>query len=207
MTWIKAHRKIIALAVAGIALLLAIRAWERSHDAAIAQMMADKIMAKHRAASKAIIAKWAKLNAAKDQELATWKQGNQVLSAEIQAKRRELSIKAKTLAEAQAALDKCTAYLGEVDASYTLKLSECENLWRSKVALKDAEILEWRAKDEASIVTIGDLTKRLVMAQLDKGKRLVFGPQAGYNPITKQGYVGFGGTYDVGLRFKVGGLL
>lgn len=200
--FLKKNWPLFALFAAIGVILYLMMALDRANDEAIAQLMADRAVAKHLAASKAIIAKYAGLNAAKDQELNTWRQGNKILSAEIQAKRKELSIKAKTLAEAQASLDNCVEYVGEMNVRYTTRLDECENLWRSKVELKDAEIAEWKAKDEASIKAIGLLTAKYSALVLHNRKKLIIGPQIHYG--TAGVSVGIGATWEL-FRFKTPG--
>jgi hypothetical protein len=199
---LKKYWPFIALFVAIGAILYLAMALDRENDEVIANLMADRTMAKHRADRDAIIAKYAKLNAAKDQELITWRQGNKVLAAKIVAKQKELNVKVTTLAEAEAKYEKLNAFLGEISYTFTEKLSECDRLWGEKLALKDAEIAEWRAKDASSAKTIGDLTMRVAALALNKQKRLVVGPQAGYG---LQGYhVGIGVTWDL-FRFKAPG--
>jgi hypothetical protein len=199
---LKKYWPFIALFVAIGAILYLAMALDRENDEVIANLMADRTMAKHRADRDAIIAKYAKLNAAKDQELITWRQGNKVLAAKIVAKQKELNVKVTTLAEAEAKYEKLNAFLGEVSYTFTEKLSECDRLWGEKLALKDAEIAEWKAKDEASAKIIGQLTKRVAILVLNKQKKLVVGPQAGYGI---QGYhVGIGVTWDL-FRFKAPG--
>ena len=198
----KKYWPFIALFVAIGAILYLTMALDRENDEVIANLMADRTMAKHRADRDAIIAKYAKLNAAKDQELITWRQGNKVLAAKIVAKQKELNVKVTTLAEAEAKYEKLNAVLGEISYTFTEKLSECDRLWGEKLALKDAEIAEWKAKDASSAKTIGDLTMRVAALALNKQKRLVVGPQVGYG---LQGYhVGFGITWEL-FRFKAPG--
>jgi hypothetical protein len=199
---LKKYWPFIVLFVAISAILYLTMALDRANDEVIANLMADRTMAKHRADRDAIIAKYAKLNAAKDQELITWRQGNKVLAAKIVAKQKELNVKVTTLAEAEAKYEKLNAFLGEISYTFTEKLSECDRLWGEKLALKDAEIAEWKAKDASSAKTIGDLTMRVAALALNKQKRLVVGPQAGYG---LQGYhVGFGITWEL-FRFKAPG--
>ncbi len=186
---------------AGVIMYLAM-ALDRANDEVIADLMADRTMAKHRAASKAIVAKYALLNAAKDQELTTWRQGNKALAAKIVEKQKALNTTVTTLAEAKDKYDRLDAYLGEVSYTFMEKLAEGDRLWGEKVALKNAEIAEWRDKDERSINTIGSLTKRIAMLTLARQKRLIVGPQIGYG---LQGYhVGVGITWDL-FRFKAPG--
>lgn len=200
--FLKAHWKSIALFLLAGAVMYLAMALDRANDDAIASMMADRTVAKHRAAREAIITKYAILNAARDQELTTWREGHKALAAKIVAKQKELNVKVTTLAEAEAKYEKLNAYLGEVSYTFTEKLSECDRLWGEKLALKDAEIAEWKAKDEASAKIIGQLTKRVAILVLNKQKKLVVGPQAGYG---LQGYhVGIGVTWDL-FRFKAPG--
>jgi hypothetical protein len=202
VSFLKKNWPFLALFVAVGVILTLLMLLDRAQDDAIASMMADRTVAKHRAAREAIITKYAILNAAKDQELITWRQGNKVLAAKIVAKQKELNVKVTTLAEAEAKYEKLNAFLGEISYTFTEKLSECDRLWGEKLALKDAEIAEWKAKDASSAKTIGDLTMRVAALALNKQKRLVVGPQAGYG---LQGYhVGFGITWEL-FRFKAPG--
>jgi hypothetical protein len=80
------------------------------------------------------------------------------------------------------------------------RIAAGDRMYSETLAIKDAEIAEWRAKDEANTRTIGVLTKQIVMLTLSRQKRLVVGPQVGYG---LNGYhVGVGVTLDIGLRFK-----
>lgn len=201
-SFLKAHWKSIAMFLLAGAVMYLAMALDRAQDEAIAAMMADKAAAKHRAAHDAIVTKYAILNAAKDQELVTWRDGNRALAAKIVAKQKELNVKVTTLAEAEEKYERLNAYLGEVSFIYAGKLSECDKLWGDKLALKDAEIAEWRAKDDASAKTIGQLNKRITILVLNKRKRLVVGPQVGYG---LQGYhIGVGITWEL-FRFKAPG--
>lgn len=201
-SFLKAHWKSIALFLLAGAVMYLAMALDRANDEAIAGMMADRTVAKHRAASEAIITKYAILNAAKDQELVTWREGNKALAAKIVAKQKELNVTVTTLAEAEAKYDRLNAYLGEVSFIFNEKLSECDRLWGEKLTLKDAEISEWKAKDDTSAKTIGQLNKRITILVLNKRKRLVVGPQVGYG---LQGYhIGVGITWEL-FRFKAPG--
>jgi hypothetical protein len=180
------------LVILGMGLLALLQHWSGALDREIAGIMADRVMAQHRAAREAIIAKYAKLNAAKDKELATFKSGNEALAAKVVAKQRELNIKDGTLAETRATLTECNRFLGEVSYEYSQRLLKADQLRLEQLAIKDAEIAEWRARDEASTKTIGQLTKQLVVATSKDKRRLIIGPQVGYG--INGGYVGFGAT-------------
>lgn len=199
---LKKYWPFLALFAALGVIMYLMMALDRANDEVIAGLMSDRAMAKHRAASKAIVAKYAKLNTAKDQELTTWRQGNKALAAKIVEKQKALNTTVTTLAEAAEKYDRLNAYLGEVSYAFVERLAEGDRLWGGKLALKDKEIAEWKAKDETNINTIDHLTKRIVMLQLARQKRLVVGPQVGYG---LQGYhVGVGITWDL-FRFKAPG--
>jgi hypothetical protein len=190
---------------AGIICFL-IMALDCAQDDAMAQIIADRAVAQHRKGREAIIAKYTPLHAALVQQAITLQQGNKALADKVVAKQKALILKDGTLTETRAKLAECSAFLGSISYEYNERLVKADKLRLEQLALKDSEIAEWRARDEASTNTIGQLTKRVVTLTLAKRKRLVVGPQAGYNPLTKQPYIGFGGTYDIGLRFKVPGL-
>jgi hypothetical protein len=199
---LKKYWPFIALFVAIGAILYLTMALDRENDEVIANLMADRTMAKHRADRDAIIAKYAKLNAAKDQELTTWRQGNKVLAAKIIEKQKALNVTVTTLAEAEAKYNRLDEYLGYVSDSFMERIAAGDRMYSETLAIKDAEIAEWRAKDEANTRTIGVLTKQIVMLTLSRQKRLVVGPQVGYG---LQGYhVGFGITWEL-FRFKAPG--
>ena len=191
------------LVALGMGLLALLQHWDGALDREIAGIMADRVVAKHRAAHNAIIAKYAAFNAAKDKEVATFKQGNEALAAKVVAKQRELNLKDGNLAETRAALESCNAFLGEVSFEYNQRLLLADQLRLEQLAIKDAEILEWRARDEANTVTIGQLTKQLVIATSRDKRRLIIGPQVGYG--LNGGYVGFGATVQV-VRVKIPGV-
>ena len=204
--FLKKNWPLFALFVAMGVIMYLMMALDRANDEAIADLMADRTMAKHRAERNAIVAKYAKLNAAKDQELTTWRKGNKALAAKIVEKQKALNTTVTTLAEAKDKYDRLDAYLGEVSYTFMEKLAEGDRLWSEKMAIKDAEIAEWKAKDETNINTIGSLTKRIVMLTLARQKKLVAGLQAGYGltPHGVTGYVGAGITWEL-FRFKAPG--
>src|SRR5574343_1276794 len=72
VSFLKKNWPLLALFVAVGVILTLLMLLDRAQDDAIASMMADRTVAKHRAAREAIITKYAILNAAKDQELITW---------------------------------------------------------------------------------------------------------------------------------------
>jgi len=180
------------LVAMGMGLLALLQHWDGALDREIADLMADRVMAKHRAAHNAIIAKYAALNAAKDKDVATFKQGNGALAAKVVAKQRELNLKDGNLAETRAALTECNRFLGEVSYEYSQRLLLADQLRLEQLAIKDAEIAEWRARDEANISTIGKLTKQIVIATSKSSRKLIIGPQVGYG--INGGYVGIGAT-------------
>jgi hypothetical protein len=197
---------LLALFLAVGAILYLIMALDRAQDDAMAQIIADRAVAQHRKGRETIIAKYAPLHAALVQQAVTLQQGNKALADKVVAKQKELILKDGTLTETRAKLAECSAFLGSISYEYNEQLVKADKLRLEQLALKDSEIAEWRARDEASTNTIGQLTRRIVMLTLAKRKRLVVGPQAGYDPLSKSAYIGFGGTYDIGLRFKVPGL-
>lgn len=204
---IKRNWKKIVLVALGVIFLLLVNYWQGATDRAIASLMADRVMAQERARAAAIEAKYAALNAAKDQELAALRQGREVLSGQVVAWRKkseDAQAKVKTLEGCNTLLNECQAKVTSLDADYTTKLTETDALWCSKVALKDAEILEWKGKDTRLTNRMGELTKALVLAQLKAQRKLIIGPQAGYG--AGGAYVGFGFTYEI-ARFKVPGVM
>jgi len=200
--FLKKNWPLLVLFVACGVIMYLMMALDRANDEVIADLMADRTMARHRAERNAIIAKYAKLNTAKDQELTAWRQGNKALAAKIVEKQKALNTTVTTLAEAEAKYDKLNSFLGEVSFIYQEKLAEGDRLWGEKLAIKDAEIAEWKAKDETNIKTIGGLTKCIAMLTLARQKKLVIGPQVGYG---LRGYhVGVGITWEL-FKFKVPG--
>jgi len=180
------------LVLLGMGFLALLQHWDGALDREIAGIMADRVMAQHRAAREVIIAKYAALNAAKDKELVTFKSGNEALAAKVVAKQRELNIKDGTLAETRAALTECNRFLGEVSYEYSQRELLADKLRLEQLAIKDAEISEWRIRDDANINTIGKLTKQLVIATSKSSRKLIIGPQVGYG--INGGYVGIGAT-------------
>ncbi len=200
--FLKKNWSLLALFVAVGVILYLIMALDRANDEAIASMMADKAMVRHRVERQAIIAKYAPLNAALTAEAVTLQQGAKVLAAKVVAKQRELVLKDGTLAQTRAKLEECSALLGSISYEYNEQLVKADRLRLEQIAVKDAEIAEWKAKDERSINTIGQMTKRIVMLTLNKRKRLIVGPQVGYG--FGGPYVGAGVTVEL-FRFKVPG--
>jgi hypothetical protein len=200
--FLKKYWPLMALIVAIGAILYLMGALDRANDEVIAGLVADKTMAKHRADREKIIAKYAPLNAALTAEAVTLQQGSRVLAAKVVAKQRELVLKDGTLAQTRAKLEECSAFLGSISYEYNEQLVKADKLRLEQIAVRDAEITEWRAKDERSINTIGQMTKRIVMLTLNKRKRLIVGPQVGYG--FGGPYVGAGVTVEL-FRFKVPG--
>jgi hypothetical protein len=200
--FLKKYWPLMALIVAIGVILYLMGALDRANDEVIAGLVADQAVAKHRADRNKIIAKYAPLNAALTAEAVTLQQGNKVLAAKVVAKQKALVLKDGTLAETRAKLEECSSFLGSISYEYNERLVKADKLRLDQLAIKDAELAEWMAKDEQSAKTIGDLTKRVVMLTLDKRKRLVVGPQVGYG--FGGPYVGAGVTWEL-FRFKVPG--
>jgi hypothetical protein len=205
-TFLKKHWLLLALFLAGGAFLLFIQHLNSSNDEAIAQIMADRVVGKLRARVAALDAKYAALNAAKDGEIIALQQGRKVLSGQVVKWRKfseDAQAKIKDLEGCMAGLDDCQAKVAEIDAAYTIELAKADRACGEKVALKDAELAERRTLDTANINTIGNLTKRVVMLEQWKRRKLVIGPQAGYGP--GGAYVGVGVTFEI-FRIKAPGV-
>lgn len=202
MKYLKAHWRTLALIAAGIVLILAVNHFSGAYDDAIAQIMADQAVARHRAAREAIIAKYAALNAAKDLEVVAFKQGNAVLAAKVVAKQKELNVKVNTLQEATAKLSECTSFLGEISYEYNQRLIKADGLRLEQLAIKDAEIEEWKKKDSGLTSVVGTMTKRIVQLEAWKQRKLVIGPQVGYG--IGGAYIGVGATWEL-VRLKAPG--
>jgi hypothetical protein len=207
MKFLKANWPLLALFLAIGGIMLLGQELENANDEAIAQMMADKAMAKHRAASKAIVEKYVALNAVQDAK---------IIALQAKGKAQDISVarwridseakqkKIKTLEGCAVLLDECQQFVVNLQLRCVAERDGLNAEWSSKVELKDAEIAEWKAKDSRSTILIGELTRQGVMLQLKAQRKLVIGPQVGYNPLTKTGYVGFGATYEVfRAKFKL----
>lgn len=190
----KNWRELLLLAAAVVIMLL-VQAMDRSTDDAIAAMMADRSMAQVRARDAAIVAKYQPQIAAKDQELATLRQGVQNLSAKVVEKHRQLTeaqAKVKDLAGCQVLLDDARAYILAIDADYTAQLSEYDRLWGEKFDLKAQECDERIA---ALTRRLDQVTESAYKAALANRKKLVIGPQVHYG--TGGMSVGFGITWEL----------
>jgi hypothetical protein len=200
--FLKKYWPFLALFASLGVIMFLMQALDRENNEVIANLMADKAMAKHRAASQAIVAKYAPINAALAQQAVALQQGNVALAAKVVVKQKALILKDGTLIETRAKLAECSAFLGSISYEYNEQLVKADKLRLDQLAAKDAEIADWMARDERSTKTIGELTKRVVKLTLENRKRLAFGPQGGYG--TGGAYAGFGATYVL-FRFKAPG--
>ncbi|MCK9571619.1 hypothetical protein M0R72_21895 [Candidatus Pacearchaeota archaeon] len=194
-SFLKRNWPLLALFVAVGVILTLLMALDRAQDDAIAAMMADRSMAQVRARDAAIVAKYQPQIAAKDQELATLRQGVQNLSAKVVEKHRQLTeaqAKVKDLAGCQVLLDDARAYILAIDADYTAQLSEYDRLWGEKFDLKAQECDERIA---ALTAKLGSVTESAYKAALANRKKLVIGPQVHYG--TGGMSVGFGITWEL----------
>ncbi len=198
---IKAHKKLIALALAGVALLVGVKLLERSYDKEMARILAENYLAKFRGQHQAIHAKYGARQARQDKLLEAEREKAKVLSASVAEWRRfseEAQAKIRDLQGCMAQLDGCQDKVTALDADYTRKLADRDILWSSKLTLAEQEAAEHKELSQGAVTK---LAQELARLQLERQKRLVIGPQVGYGPGGM--YVGIGATLDVGLRFRV----
>jgi hypothetical protein len=201
MAFLKAHKKIILLALAGLVVIAIPRLLERSADKEMARILAENWLARFRGQHQAIHAKYGAQQAGLDKQLQAERDKAKALSASVAEWRRfseEAQAKIRDLQGCMAQLDGCQDKVTALDADYTTKLSERDTLWRSKLTLCEQEAADHKALSQGAVTKLAHELARL---QLERQKRLIIGPQVGYGPGGL--YVGVGATLDIGLRFRV----
>jgi DNA repair exonuclease SbcCD ATPase subunit len=201
MAFLKAHKKIILLALAGLVVIAIPRLLERSADKEMARILAENWLARFRGQHQAIHAKYGAQQAGLDKQLQAERDKAKALSASVAEWRRfseEAQAKIRDLQGCMAQLDECQERVTRLDADYTTKLSERDILQATKLTLCEQEGAEHKALSQGAVTKLAHELARL---QLERQKLLIIGPQVGYGPGGL--YVGVGATLDIGLRFKV----
>jgi hypothetical protein len=201
MAFLKAHKKIIILAMAGLVVIAVPRILERQADKEMARILAENWLARFRGQHQAIHAKYGAQQVKLDGLLQAEREKSRALSASVAEWRRfseEAQAKIRDLQGCMAQLDGCQDKVTALNADYTTKLSERDSLWQAKLTLCEQEGAEHKALSQGAVTKLAHELARL---QIECQKRLIIGPQVGYGPGGL--YVGIGATLDIGLRFRV----
>jgi hypothetical protein len=207
MTFLKKYGKTILFAIIGICFVVNIKSCANKYDVAIAQMVADKVMARHHAAVKRIRDKYEPKIAAATQDIAQKNGeiadlGDTVINKDKQltAARKEIA-KLKTcddkLVATTVLLDQAQGFILYVNNEYQIKVGALNLSWGNKYRLKSDEFDALSAEHEKTIAELGSCVKRATMSLLRGKKRVFLGAGLGYNPITGQPAVSVGVFYGI----------
>lgn len=190
-------KKYIIPVAVGIVLLGAIKLADRYLTKGMADIVAGNYLAQFHGKHRAIHAKYEKIYAGQEQQIAALKARGDAKDAQVQRDVALLTAKAKTLDEANARLRACGEYILALPIYYRGEMDELERQFRVIIKTKDTEMKEHRDLSQDAVTKLAHEVARL---QLERQKRLVIGPQVGYGPSGI--YVGIGATIDIGLRFR-----
>jgi hypothetical protein len=203
---IKKYWKPIALAVWGIAFCILSNMERNKSDTAVAQMMADRVMARHHAAVKRIRDTYAplqqkatvkieKLNGEIDNlsDLVDKKNG------EINVARKEI-LKLKTcpdqLIATNVLLDQAQGFTLYLNNEYKIKVGALNLAWNYKFLLKQGELDDVLKEHDKTITELGAAVRQAVLAKLKLRRRFGIGGFVGIAPDGKP-------TAGIGLTLTI----
>jgi hypothetical protein len=203
---IKKYWKIIVVAAIGVAVNLVISHIQNDSDGAIAQMMADRVMVRHRMAIKKIRDAYAPLQIAASAKIDGLNGELNGLSDLVDKKNKDLVAARKEIENLVLCADKLMATNVLLDQSmgftlylnnaYKIRVSALNTAWKYKFDLKQGELDDVLKENDKTITELGDAVKQAVLAKLKLRRRFGIGGFVGIAPDGKP-------TVGVGLTITI----
>jgi hypothetical protein len=203
---IKKYWKPIALGIFGIAAYFAINYWQGQSDAAIADIMADRVMARHHAAVKKIRDTYAPLQQKASAEIDKLNNGIDHLSDLVDTKIKDLNAARKEIENLKSCDDKLTAtnvlldqsvaFTLYLDNAYKIKVGALRLAYNYRDLLRQGELDDVLKEHDKTITELGAAVKQAVLAKLKLKRRFGIGGFVGVAPDGKP-------TVGVGLVVTV----
>jgi len=198
--------KPIALGVFGIAAYFAIGYWQGKTDAAIAQIMADRVMARHHAAVKRIRDTYAPLQQKATVKIEKLNGEIDHLSDLVDTKNKDLNAARKEISKLKTCpdqliatnvlLDQSQAFTLWLNNEYKIKVGALNLAWNYKFLLKQGELDDVLKENDKTITELGAAVKQVVLAKLKLRRRFGVGGFVGIAPDGKP-------TVGVGLTITI----
>jgi len=187
--------KPIALGVFGIAAYFAIGYWQGKTDAAIAQIMADRVMARHHAAVKRIRDTYAPLQQKATVKIEKLNGEIDHLSDLVDTKNKDLNAARKEISKLKTCpdqliatnvlLDQSQAFTLWLNNEYKIKVGALNLAWNYKFLLKQGELDDVLKENDKTITELGAAVKQVVLAKLKLRRRFGVGGFVGIAPDGK----------------------
>jgi hypothetical protein len=192
---IKKYWKIIAVAAIGVAVNLVISHIQNDSDGAIAQMMADRVMVRHRMAIKKIRDAYAPLQIAASAKIDVLNGELNGLSNLVDKKNKDLVAARKEienlvlcadkLIATNVLLDQSVAFTLYLNNEYKIKVGAINLAWNYKFLLKQGELDDVLKEHDKTITELGAAVRQAVLAKLKLKRRFGIGGFVGIAPDGK----------------------
>jgi hypothetical protein len=192
---IKKYWKIIAVAAIGVAVNLVISHIQNDSDGAIAQMMADRVMVRHRMAIKKIRDAYAPLQIAASAKIDVLNGELNGLSNLVDKKNKDLVAARKEienlvlcadkLIATNVLLDQSMAFTLYLNNEYKIKVGAINLAWNYKFLLKQGELDDVLKEHDKTITELGAAVRQAVLAKLKLKRRFGIGGFVGIAPDGK----------------------
>ncbi len=196
----------VVLVIVGIGAYLYINHLQGASDKAIADMMADKVMARHHAAIKKIRDAYEPLQKKATAKINELNNGIDQLSNLVDKKNKDLNAARKEIDKLKSCPDKLIATNVILDQSmgftlylnneYKIKVGALNLAWNYKFLLKQGELDDVLKENEKTITELGDAVRQAVLAKLQLKRRFGIGGFVGIAPDGKP-------TVGVGLTLTI----
>jgi len=198
--------KPVVLGILGIAAYFAINYWRGQSDAAIADMMADKVMSRHHAAVKRIRDTYAPLQQKATVKIEKLNGEIDHLSDLVDTKNKDLNAARKEISKLKTCpdqliatnvlLDQSQAFTLWLNNEYKIKVGALNLAWNYKFLLKQGELDDVLKENDKTITELGAAVKQVVLAKLKLRRRFGIGGFVGIAPDGKP-------TVGIGLTITV----
>ena len=198
--------KPIVLGILGIAAYFAINYWQGQSDAAIADIMADRVMARHHAAVKKIRDTYAPLQQKASAEIDKLNNGIDHLSDLVESKNKDLNaarkeiLKLKTcpdqLVATNVLLDQAQGFTLWLNNEYKIKVGALNLAHNYRFLLKQGELDDVLKENDKTITELGAAVKQAVLAKLKLKRIFGIGGFVGIAPDGKP-------TTGIGLTITI----
>jgi hypothetical protein len=179
---------------------------QNKSDAAIAQIMADRVMARHHAAVKRIRDTYAPLQQKATAKIEGLNNEIDQLSSLVDTKIKDLNAARKEISKLKncpdqlmatnVLLDQSEGFILYLNNEYKIKVGALNLAWNYKFLLKQGELDDVLKENEKTILELGDAVKQAVMAKLKLKRRFGIGGFVGIAPDGKP-------TAGIGLTITI----
>jgi hypothetical protein len=183
------------LGILGVAAYFAINYWQGQSDAAIADIMADKVMARHHAAVKKIRDTYAPLQQKATVKIEKLNGEIDHLSDLVDTKNKDLNAARKEISKLKTCpdqliatnvlLDQSQAFTLWLNNEYKIKVGALNLAWNYKFLLKQGELDDVLKENDKTITELGAAVKQVVLAKLKLKRRFGIGGFVGIAPDGK----------------------